>query len=181
VTAATGGPAVTGVVIRLGRLAAWLGLAALEYAVAVAYSTRGTWWHFLLHQMVGWGTGLAVAALVASVTRYRVPAVVALVGGQLFSITPDLMFRYMRMPHEPSMDVFLGHISIHRGPSPMLVALGCLLLGGWAFVAAGFDRRRTAGTLAAGAVALVTVACLLAAPIPDRLSDFPRDTSVVRS
>lgn len=57
-------------------------------------------------------------------TRYRIPAVVALVAGQLASIVPDLQFRYQRMPHMRSMDVWLGHISIHTGPSPVLVALG---------------------------------------------------------
>jgi hypothetical protein len=162
---------------RALRLAAWSGLAALQYGVAVAYLSRGTWWHYLLHQLVGWGAGLALAALVAAHTRYRVPAVAALVAGQLASIVPDLLFRYARMPHEPSMDVWLGHISIHTGPAPLLVALGCLLLGGWAFTGAAWSRRWEATGLAAAAALLVTAACLLAEPVPDRLSEFPRDAS----
>lgn len=164
---------MSAVATRAGRIAALLGLAALEYAVVVAYLSRGTWWHYLLHQMIGWGAGLTLAALVAVTTRYRVPAVVALVVGQAFSIVPDLMFVYLRMPHDASMDVYLGHISIHTGPSPVLVALGCLLLGGWAFVAAALERRRVAVALAVSAVVLVTVACLVAVPIPTRLSQFP--------
>ena len=116
---------------RLAVLAAWAGLLVLEVGVAVSYLGLGTWWHYLLHQLVGWGVGLSTAALVATVSRWRVPAVVALVAGQLVSIVPDLQFRYARMPHEPAMDVWLGHISLHTGPSPVLVALGALLLGGW--------------------------------------------------
>jgi hypothetical protein len=68
--------------------------------------------------------GLGAAALVTSATSRSVPAVVALLVGQLLSIVPDLQFRYARMPHEPSMDLWLGHISLHTGPSPVLVALG---------------------------------------------------------
>jgi hypothetical protein len=164
-------------VIRAGRLAAWLGLAALEYGVAIAYLSRGTWWHYLIHQLIGWGAGLALAAVVAACTRYRIPAVVALVTGQAYSIVPDLMFRYMRMPHEASMDVYLGHISIHRGPSPLLIALGCLLLGGWAFVAAAYRRRPAAVALAVGAAVLVAAACSAAPSVPTRLDQFPQHTA----
>lgn len=123
------------------------------------------------------GVGLSLAALVSVVSRWRVPAVVALLGGQLLSIVPDLLFRYDRMPHERSMDVWLGHISIHTGPSPVLVALGSLLLGGWGYVGAVRGRPRLGGVLAAGGLALVTIACLLAADVPTRLSDYPLDTA----
>ena len=160
--------------VRLvAQLAAWSGLLVLQGAVAAAYLGLGTWWHWLLHQLVGWGVGLAFAALVASFTRYRIPAVAALLGGQLLSIVPDLQFRYARMPHEPSMDLWLGHISIHTGPSPTLVALGALLLAGWGWMAAVCSRRRTAAALAGSAIALVLVACLLAEPIPSTLEEFP--------
>lgn len=162
---------------RLGVLAAWAGLLALQYLIAVAYLTRGTWWHYLLHQMVGWGAGLALATLVACFTRYRIPAVAALVAGQLFSIIPDLQFRFQRVPHMRSMDVYLGHISLHTGPSPTLVALGALLLGGWGLIASTLARRRTAVALALGSAVLVLVACLLAAPIPTSLAEFPVDTA----
>lgn len=160
---------------RVAVAASWAGLLGLQVAVAVAYLNRGTWWHYLLHQMVGWGAGLALAAVVATVTRYRVPAVVALLTGQLISIAPDLLFVYAGMPHTRSMDVYLGHVSIHTAPSPMLVALACVLLGGWAFVAAELGRRRAAGVLAVAAVAVVTVASVLAAPIPTTLAEFPTD------
>jgi len=164
---------------RLAILAAWAGLLTLEVAIAIAYHGYGTWWHWLLHQQIGWGIGLSVAALVSVVSRWRVPAVVALLSGQLLSIVPDLLFRYGRMPHERSMDFWLGHISIHTGPSPVLVALGSLLLGGWGYVGAVQGRQRLGGALAVGGLVLVTVACLLAADVPTRLSDYPLDTARV--
>jgi hypothetical protein len=122
------------------------------------------------------GLGLALAALVTSAPAAGVPAVLALLMGQLLSIVPDLQFRYARMPHEPSMDLWLGHISLHTGPSPVLVALGALLLGGWGWIAGAYARRLPAAVLGAAALVLVTVACLLARPIPAQLADYPTDT-----
>ena len=162
---------------RALRLLALAGLLAAEGLVALTYAGFGTWWHYLLHQLIGWGLGLAVAALVTVATGRRVPVVAALVGGQLVSIVPDLIFRFLRMPHEASMDVFVGHISIHTGPSPVLVALGTLLLGGWAWTAGAYGRRRPAAVLAVGALALVALACLTARDLPARLQDYPRDTA----
>ncbi len=162
---------------RAGQVAALLGVLALQVLVARSYLGLGTWWHWLLHQLVGWGVGLGTAALVATWTRYRVPALVALLVGQLVSIVPDLQFRFARMPHEPSMDLWLGHISIHTGPSPVLVALGSLLLGGWAYVAVALGRRRASAALGIGALVLVVAACLLARPIPTSLAEFPLDTA----
>lgn len=162
---------------RAAVLAAWAGLAALQYGLATAYLGLGTWWHWLLHQLTGWGLGLATAGLVAATTRYRVPALAALLAGQLLSIVPDLQFRYARMPHEPTMDLWLGHISIHTGPSPVLVALAALLVGGCAWVAGAYDRRRVAGLLGVTALVLVAGACLLARPVPGTLADYPLDTA----
>ena len=158
---------------RSAVLAAYAGLGVLEYAVAVAYLARGTWWHYLLHQLVGWGLGLAVAGVVMALRRgLVVPPIWAAVLGQVVSITPDLMFRYLRMPHSQLMDLWVGHISIHRGPSPVLVALSVLLLGGWSWLGAATGRPRTAAALGVTAAALLTGACLLAAPLPTRLSDY---------
>ena len=162
---------------RFAVVAAWAGLTALQLSVAVAYAGRGTWWHWLLHQLVGWGLGLGAAALVFAVVRRQVPAVVALLVGQLLSIVPDLQFRYARMPHEPSMDLWLGHISLHTGPSPVLVSLGALLIGGWGWIAGAYGRRTPAAALGAGALVLVAVACLLARPVPGTLADYPTDTA----
>lgn len=162
---------------RAAVLAAWAGLAALQVGLVMAYLGLGTWWHWLLHQLVGWGLGLATAALVAATSRYRVRALPALLVGQLLSIVPDLQFRYARMPHEPSMDLWLGHISIHTGPSPVLVALAALLVGGWAWVAGAYDRRAVAGSLGCVALVLVVGACLLARPVPSTLADYPLDTA----
>ena len=164
---------------RLGQLAALAGVVALEVAVALAYLGLGTWWHYLLHQLVGWGVGLSTAALVATVSRWRPPALPALLLGQLLSIVPDLQFRYARMPHEPSMDLWLGHISVHTGPSPVLVALGALLLGGWGYVAVCLRRRRLGPALALAGIVLVAVACLLARPLPATLADYPADPARV--
>jgi hypothetical protein len=160
---------------RFGQLAAWAGLLALQGSVAAAYLGLGTWWHWLLHQLVGWGLGLAVAALVGCFTRYRIPVLAALLGGQLLSIVPDLQFRYARMPHEPSMDLWLGHISLHTGPSPVLVALGAVLLGGWAWIGLAYGRRALAVPLAVAAGVLVAGACVLARDVPTRLADYPND------
>ena len=158
---------------RLLVLAAWAGVVTYQSLLAYVYAQYGTWWHYLLHQQVGWGVGLGTAAVVAWWTRYRVPAGLALVVGQLLSIVPDLQFRYLRMPHEQSMDLWLGHISIHTGPSPVLVALGALLLGGWGWIAAFADRRRLGGVLGLSALVLVAVACLLARDLPAVLADYP--------
>ena len=157
---------------RLAVLAAFAGVAAAQVALAIAYQNRGTWWHYLLHQLIGWGVGLSVAAGMMVWRRgLVVPPVLAAVAGQLVSIGPDLMFRFLRMPHEPSMDLYLGHISIHRGPSPVLVALAVFLLGGWAWIAAARRPRLALGT-ALVAITLLTGACLAAAPIPTQLSDM---------
>ena len=158
---------------RLAVLAAFAGVAAAQVALAIAYQNRGTWWHYLLHQLIGWGVGLSVAAGMMVWRRgLVVPPVLAAVAGQLVSIGPDLMFRFLRMPHEPSMDLYLGHISIHRGPSPVLVALAVFLLGSWAWIAAAARRPRLALGTALVAITLLTGACLAAAPIPTQLSDM---------
>lgn len=158
---------------RVGRWAAYAGLATVEVAIAVAYQGRGTWWHYLLHQLIGWGLGLSVGAVAMALRpgRYVPPLVVAAVG-QLVSIVPDLMFAYLHMPHTQAMDWWVGHISVHRGPSPMLVALAVLLLGGWGWTAAAYGRLRAALVLAVAGPVLLTVACLLAVPLPTRLADF---------
>lgn len=158
---------------RLALLAGAAALVGLQVAVAMAYTSRGTWWHWLLHQQVGWGVGLAVAGGVTALApRVRVPPVPAAIAGQLVSIVPDLLFRYARMPHTISMDWWLGHISLHRGPSPVLVALGVLLLGGWSWLAADRGRSRAGLGLAVATAVLLAGACLLADPLPTRLADF---------
>lgn len=157
----------------------WLALAAVEVVVAVAYQDRGTWWHFLLHQYVGWGLGLAVGGLVMLALHRRVAPVVAMVLGQLVSIFPDLMFRFMRMPHEPWMNWWVGHIAIHTGPSPLLVAIAVLLLGGWGWLLAAYERRLPAVAVCVAGPVLLLVACLLARPLPGSLSQYPAQSSPV--
>ena len=157
---------------RLAVAAAWSGLVAVQGLVANSYLTRGASWHWLLHVPIGLGIGLAVGALVWLLSARRVPALEAGLIGQLVSIAPDLAFRFLRMPHTSSMDLFLGHIAIHTGPSPVLVALAVLLLGGWAWVAAAYGRRVLAAGFAIGTGGLLLLACLLAGPVPSRLSEF---------
>lgn len=152
----------------LARVSAWLGLAAVEGLLAMGYADRGTWWHYLLHQLIGWGVGLAVGALVA-----RGPVVCWLVLGQLVSIMPDLLFRFARLPHAAWMDIFIGHISIHLAPVPLFVAFGVLLLGAEAWLFGHYGRGRPARVLALGALVLLAVACLLARDLPAHLSDYP--------
>lgn len=152
--------------------AAWAGLVAVQALVANSYGTRGAAWHWLLHVPIGLGIGLAVGALVWVLSGRRVPALGAGLIGQLYSIAPDLAFRFLRMPHTASMDLFLGHIAIHTVPLPVLVALAVLLLGGWAWVAAAYGRRVLAAGLAIGTGGSLLLACLLAGPIPSRLGDF---------
>ena len=152
--------------------AAWAGLVAVQALVATSYLARGASWHWLLHVPIGLGIGLAVGALAWVLSGRRVPALGAGLIGQLFSIAPDLAFRFLRMPHTPSMDLFLGHIAVHTGPSPVLVALAVLLLGGWAWVAAAYGRRALAAGLAIGTGGSLLLACLLAGPVPSRLGEF---------
>jgi hypothetical protein len=151
------------------KLLGFLLLGALEALIARTYYDRGTWWHWMLHQYVGWGLGLAVAGLLVVGLRRRVPAVPAMVLGQLVSVFPDLMFRFMRMPHEPWMNWWVGHIAIHTGPSPLLVATGVLLLGGGGWLLASVRRRLAVVVCLAGPL-LLLVACLLARPLPTSLS-----------
>ena len=159
--------------VRAARTFAWAGLLALQLLIARTYLVRGTWWHWLLHVPIGIGVGLAAGALAGAWRPGRAQPVLGwALAGELVSLIPDLMFRFLRMPHELSMDVFLGHISVHRGPSPVLVALTVLLLGGWAFVAGTARRRRTAVALAVATLGLLLVACLLAAPLPTRLAQL---------
>ena len=157
--------------------AGWLGLLALQLLVGRSYVDRGASWHWLLHVPIGLGVGLAVGALLWAATGRRIPAVACGLLGQLYSIVPDLMFRFLWMPHEPSMNLYLGHIAIHTGPSPVLVALATLLLGGWGWVAAAYRRRWFASALSVTALVLLLIACLVARPLPSRLSDFPHATA----
>lgn len=161
------------------RWAAYAGVAALQYGVAVAYESRGTWWHWLLHQQVGWGLGLAVAAVVMVATRRYVSPLWAALAGQAVSIAPDLAFRYLRMPHDPLMDVFAGHISIHRGPSPVATTWVVLTLGAAAWLLASVRRDRFAVGLAALAGLVLTAACVTATALPERLADYPSDSAPV--
>ncbi|GAC1326284.1 MAG: hypothetical protein NVSMB13_10930 [Mycobacteriales bacterium] len=158
---------------RLGALLALAGLAALEWEVARAYITRGTAWHLLVHSALGFGLGLAAGALVSSARGRPVPGLGWAVIGQAVSIAPDVAFLYLRLPHQRWMDVFVGHISIHTAPQPLLVAVGVFLLGGWGWwLASGVGRRTGGAVLGLAAVGLLTAALAAHRPIPTRLVDY---------
>lgn len=156
-----------------------------ESVVAQAYVQRGTTWHLLLHTLIGLGLGLAAGATASALVQNRGRArhpdsrgrpfgpVRWAVAGQLVSIVPDLLFVVLRIPHAQWMDVFIGHITIHLVPAPLLVALTVFLLGSSAWFAAVVLRRRLVGAvLAVSTVAALGTALALAAPIPTSLSDY---------
>jgi len=158
---------------RAARLAAVGLLAVIETAVlARGYAVRGTIWHYLLHSTIGAGLGLAAGAVVAVGLHRPINGWVAAVLGQAVSIVPDLMFLFGRMPHERWMDAFLGHISIHTGPQPLLAGLALFLIGGWAWLAAALNRRITAMVLAAATAVIFAASLAFHVPLPTRLSDY---------
>lgn len=147
-------------------------LAAAELWLADQYAVRGTSWHYLLHSLVGAGFGLALAGLFGAARRRSVSPWPWAILGQLVSITPDLIFILGRVPHQRWMDLFLGHISIHTAPQPLLVGLGMFLLGGWAWLAAALARRGAAAALGCAAIVLFGVALGLHTPLPTRIANY---------
>lgn len=79
-------------------------------------------------------------------------------------------------PAAPPQRLLGCHAQGHTGPSPVLVSLAVLLMGGWAWIAAVHARRRPAAALAIGCLALVLVACLAARDVPTLLRDYSMDT-----
>lgn len=151
-----------------------LALVLVEVAfLAHEYAVRGTSWHYLLHSTIGAGLGLAAAGLYAAARDRRVSPWPWALGGQLVSVTPDLMFVLDRMPHDRWMDVFVGHVTVHTGPQPLLVGLGVFLLGGWAWASAAALRRRGVGAvLGLAAAGLLAGALAAHVPLPTHLSDY---------
>ncbi len=147
-------------------------LIAWEAVFARAYILRGTSWHLLLHTLIGVGLGLAAAAWWSSVRRRPTSALQWALGGQLLSSFPDLLFVFGRVPHQLWMDAFVGHVSVHTAPQPLLVALGIFLLGGWAWERATAGARRAGSLLGAAAAGLLVLALATHAPLPTTLGDY---------
>lgn len=163
---------------RLAVGIALLALAAAEAVVARAYAVRGTTWHFLLHSSIGFGLGLAAAALYAALRGRPTRGLAWAVAGQLVSILPDVLFFALRLPHQYWMDAFVGHLTVHVAPQPLLVGLGVFALGGWAWWLAGAAGRRGAGALfALLALGLLGGAIAVHRPIPVRLAGYSADNS----
>lgn len=155
------------------RVSALVGVLALQASLFVAYSTFRTQWHYLLHTSLGFSAGLVTAAVVAAITGRRTGPLTFAIVGQLVSVTPDVMFRMMRMAHVRWMDVFIAHITVHTSPGRLLVSAGSAITASWAWWCVAVVRRRRLGlALAFLAVAMVAVALALHTPIPTQLSDY---------
>jgi hypothetical protein len=164
---------------RLAVLAGWVGLVALEVVVARAYVGFGTWWHWLLHQQVGWGVGWPRGASSRPCPAGGRRPSSRCSPGRSRRSCPDLQFRFARMPHEPSMDVWLGHISLHTGPVPR--RRGARLAAARRLGARRRDARPAAPRGPAGRrrAGPRGVACVLARPLPATLADYPADSAPV--
>ncbi len=158
--------------MRVLRVAGFATLVAVEALLGWSYAVRGTAWHLLLHTGIGAGLGLAAAGTVAALRSRPVRALPWAVLGQLVSAGPDLIFVLVREPHRRWMDVFVGHVSVHTAPQPLLIGLAVFVVGGWAWYA-GTTGRRTAGLLlAVAAVGTLAIGLALHRPLPTRLDDY---------
>ncbi|MHB8340462.1 MAG: hypothetical protein ACYDB7_04725, partial [Mycobacteriales bacterium] len=146
-------------VLLVGTAEAWL---------AYEYHIRGTDWHFVLHTLLGLGAGFTAAALLGTrnVARWALL-------GQVVSVTPDVIFITLGIPHERWMDIFLAHITIHVVAAPLAVAATLFLVAGWGWWISAWTSARLSGALLALAgVVVVGVALALHHPIPTQLSDY---------
>lgn len=147
-------------------------LAVYQAVLINGYHDFRTTWHYLVHSGIGFGLALSVAALVTARTGRRTRPVVFALAGQLVSVLPDVMFRFLRMPHVRGMDVFMGHVTIHVSPLPLIVAVVMALGGSWSWWLATSGRRSGGTALAAATGALLAAALAAHTPIPTRLSHF---------
>ena len=165
------------------RAICWTAFALYELRLLQhQYQIHGTSWHFLVHSMIGVGLGLSAATFWTAHKRQAAnPWVWGLVG-QLVSMLPDFMFIILRMPHDPWMDVFVGHISIHTSPAPLIVSLVVFSLGIWSWYCGSVLKRyRLSLTLAGAAIILLLLALSLHRALPSSLHDLMRYESFTKS
>lgn len=162
---------------RAGVAFARLALVAFEVVMLQQYLTRGTAWHGLIHSLTGWGAGLAVGALVAAARDRPTRGLGWAAAGQIFSVTPDVIYILNNRPHRSWMDVFIGHIAVHTAWAPVLLTFGFFVAAGWGWWLACVGRRTAGAVLAIGTVAVFTMALIRAEPVPTRLIDFPAAAS----
>lgn len=147
-------------------------LGALELYIGRAYIVRGTEWHYIVHNSIGVGLGLAGGGVVAAIRRRPTNGLGWALVGQLASVMPDLIFGLLRIPHQRWMDVFVGHISVHTAPGPLYLGIAVLLLGGWGWLAAVAGGRAVGAALGTVAIAVLVVALALHRPLPTHIADY---------
>ena len=156
------------------RAISWIALVLYEVILLVhQYASRGTSWHYLVHSMIGAGLGLGIAAIIASVRHQPSNPWLWALFLQTISMLPDYIFIFTRMPHDQWMDVFVGHISIHTSPQPLLIALMIFIAGGWAwFVSSSLQKYRLGLILAATCFMLLAIDLSFHRALPTKLSDY---------
>lgn len=132
-----------------GAVATYAWAAALAVSV-VLYAREESLEHFLWHVGYGGAFGLMVGALIQRVRpRTSVRPSWAALAGYVFMAVPDLLWVAPTIvgrppwPHEPWMNVFLGHVALDAWPwatpaLPFVLAVAAL-------VALVFGRGKTPG------------------------------------
>ena len=131
----------------LGRLPRrkWRGTlwAIVLVASAVPYLVEVALDHFLWHLVYGGSVGVAIGAGIALYRSHqpRNPSLWAL-GGYLYMIVPDLLWVLPVLwggnvyPHQPWMDIFLGHVFLDTWSYTTVVLVPTMLLAGLLWVTA---------------------------------------------
>lgn len=100
-----------------------------ELLVFLSYHHSDGRFHWFLHFFVGATAALSFLTLWTYGTgcAARLPLLWIFIGHML-AMLPDLLFGLGRIPHEPWMDVFLLHISVHFVPGRNWTWYGLFLL-----------------------------------------------------
>ena len=165
------------------RLVCWSVFALFELSLLRhQYQIHGTSWHFLVHSMIGVGLGLSAAAFWSARRHEAANPWIWGIVGQLISVLPDFIFIILRMPHDPWMDVFVGHISIHTSPAPLIVSLILFSLGIWSWYCGSVLKQYTLSLRLAGVTFVVLLLALaFHRALPNTLHDLMQYESFVRT